>query len=125
MLDQGPDPRCVDEDGYRGTVVTLEDPRGVHEVTDGLEPFATRLFNHWGVRRCRAMTASCCWFCVGDREVAGSNWAQGYRGGADLIAQDIVNNLMLPEFRVGPPVCRDPQRNAGRDRRNRPTRRRW
>ncbi|MDB6179886.1 TPM domain-containing protein [Paracoccus fistulariae] len=89
--------RLFDETDIEGTVVTL-DNRAAFGGQDGLEPFATRLFNHWGVGDAQRNDGFMVLVLVGDREVR-IELGAGYRREADLIAQDIVNNLMLPEFR--------------------------
>lgn len=85
--------------GVEGTVVTLAD-RARHGGTDGLEPFATRLFNHWGIGDAARDDGFMVLVLEGDRE-ARIELGAGYPGDADILAQEIMRNTMLPAFRDG------------------------
>ena len=83
--------------GIEGTVVTLAD-RARYGGTDGLEAFATRLFNHWGVGDATRNHGFMVLVLAGDRE-ARIELGRGYENDADILAQEIMRNTMLPAFR--------------------------
>ncbi|MDS9468689.1 TPM domain-containing protein [Paracoccus sp. MBLB3053] len=85
--------------GVEGTIVTLSD-RATHGGADGLEPFATRLFNHWGVGDAGRKNGFMILVLANDRE-ARIELGAGYPTEADIRAQDIMRNTMLPAFRDG------------------------
>lgn len=85
--------------GVEGTVVTL-DTRASHGGTSGLEPFATRLFNYWGVGDKRKNDGFMMLILRDDRE-ARIELGAGYPAAFDATAQDIMDDVMLPEFRDG------------------------
>lgn len=80
-----------------GTVVTLPD-RAAYGGSDGLEAFATRLFNHWGVGDPGRNDGFMLLVLADDRE-ARIELGAGYSPEADIVAQDIMRNIMLPAFR--------------------------
>lgn len=86
-----------DKTGIEGTVVTLTD-RARYGGTDGLEAFATRLFNHWGVGNAQRNDGFMLLVLRGDRE-ARIELGAGYPSAADAIARDIMERVILPEFR--------------------------
>ena len=88
-----------DQTGIEGTVVTLTD-RARYGGTDGLEPFATRLFNHWGVGDADRNDGFMLLVLSQDRE-ARIELGAGYPGAADTLAGDIMNRDILPAFRNG------------------------
>lgn len=88
-----------DETGVQGTVVTLED-RARYGGTDGLEPFATRLFNHWGVGEAERNDGFMLLVLRDDRELR-IELGAGYPGAANGAAQAIIDRTILPEFRAG------------------------
>ena len=88
-----------DQTGVEGTVVTLSD-RARHGGADGLEPFATRLFNHWGVGDATRNDGFMVLVLPDDRE-ARIELGRGYPREADILAQDITSRAMLPAFRKG------------------------
>ncbi|RCW79706.1 TPM domain-containing protein [Paracoccus lutimaris] len=88
-----------DETGVEGTVVTLTD-RARHGGADGLEAFATRLFNHWGVGDAQRNNGFMLLVLTNDRE-ARIELGRGYQNDADIIAQDITRGTLLPAFRDG------------------------
>lgn len=88
-----------DETGVQGTVVTLED-RARYGGTDGLEPFATRLFNDWGVGEAERNDGFMLLVLRDDREVR-IELGAGYPGAANGAAQAIIDRTILPEFRAG------------------------
>lgn len=85
--------------GVEGTVVTLPD-RARYGGMDGLEPFATRLFNHWGIGDARRRDGFMLLVLEGDRETR-IELGAGYPGDADILAQDIMRGVLLPAFRDG------------------------
>lgn len=93
--------RLQQETGVEGTVVTLPD-RATYGGTDGLEPFATRLFNHWGVGDPSRNNGFMVVVLRDDRE-ARIELGSGYPGDADIPAQDIMRNVILPDMRDGTP----------------------
>lgn len=88
-----------DDTGVEGTVVTLTD-RARYGGADGLEPFATRLFNHWGVGDAQRNNGFMLLVLTNDRE-ARIELGRGYQNDADIIAQDITRGTLLPAFRDG------------------------
>ena len=88
-----------DETGIEGTVVTLPD-RARYGGEDGLAPFATRLFNHWGVGDAKRNDGFMILVLAEDRETR-IELGRGYANDADILAQDIIRNTMLPAFRDG------------------------
>lgn len=90
-----------EETGVEGTVVTLPDRAG-HGGQDGLDPFATRLFNHWGVGGADRNDGFMLLVLKNDREVR-IELGRGYSPEADIRAQDIVRNVILPQMRVENP----------------------
>ncbi|MDP5305486.1 TPM domain-containing protein [Paracoccus spongiarum] len=82
-----------------GTVVTLPD-RARFGGNDGLEPFATRLFNRWGVGDRRRNDGFMVLVLAADREVR-IELGAGYPAAADAVARDIIDRDMLPDFRAG------------------------
>ena len=104
-----------DQTGVEGTVVTLPD-RARYGGKDGLEPFATRLFNHWGVGDAQRNNGFMLLVLTADRE-ARIELGRGYQNDADIIAQDITRRTLLPAFRDGrmSQGIRDGTRIAGSD----------
>ena len=80
-------------------MVTLTD-RARYGGADGLEPFATRLFNHWGVGDAQRNNGFMLLVLTADRE-ARIELGRGYQNDADIIAQDITRRTLLPAFRDG------------------------
>lgn len=93
--------RLQQETGIEGTVVTLPD-RATYGGTDGLQPFATRLFNHWGVGDVARNNGFMVLVLRDDRE-ARIELGSAYPGDADIPAQDIMRNVILPDMREGTP----------------------
>lgn len=85
--------------GVEGTVVTLPD-RARYGGTDGLEPFATRLFNHWGVGNAQRNDGFMVLVIPGTHE-ARIELGKGYPGSTDAVAAGIMRAEMLPAFRDG------------------------
>ncbi|AUH34922.1 TPM domain-containing protein [Paracoccus tegillarcae] len=100
------DTRIIDEalialqgdTGVQGTVVTLID-RARHGGTDGLEPFAKRLFNDWGVGEADRNDGFMLLVLRDDREMR-IELGAGYPGAADNAARAIIDNDILPAFRA-------------------------
>ncbi|MDO5613545.1 MAG: TPM domain-containing protein [Paracoccus sp. (in: a-proteobacteria)] len=88
-----------DGTGVQGTVVTLSD-RARYGGSDGLEPFATRLFNHWGVGDAERNDGFMVLLLTDDREVR-IELGAGYPAAADRVAGQIIDDTMLPDFRAG------------------------
>ncbi|WP_199259775.1 TPM domain-containing protein [Paracoccus binzhouensis] len=88
-----------EQTGIEGAVVTLAD-RAQHGGSDGLEPFATRLFNHWGIGDAARNDGFMVLVLARDRE-ARIELGRGYENDADILAQEIMRNSMLPAFREG------------------------
>lgn len=84
--------------GVQGTVVTLSDR--ARYGGDTLESFATRLFNAWGVGAADRNDGFMVLVLQDDRE-ARIELGAGYPHDADLLAQQIMRNSMLPAFRQG------------------------
>lgn len=84
--------------GVQGTVVTLSDRARYGDAA--LEPFATRLFNAWGVGEAGRDDGFMVLVLQNDRE-ARIELGAGYPRRADLLAQQIMRNTMLPAFRQG------------------------
>lgn len=89
--------KLFDETDVEGTVVTLQN-RARYGGTDGLEPFATRLFNHWGVGDAARNDGFMVLVLVDDRE-ARIELGAAYPKEADILAQDIMRNVMIRDFR--------------------------
>lgn len=87
------------ETGVEGTVVTLTD-RARYGGSDGLEPFATRLFNHWGIGHRDRNDGFMVLVLQNDRE-ARIELGAGYPPAAGRIARQIMDGTLLPEFRQG------------------------
>ncbi|MTH65727.1 TPM domain-containing protein [Paracoccus shanxieyensis] len=87
--------------GVQGTVVTLSD-RARYGGADGLEPFATRLFNHWGVGDAQRNDGFMLLVLRDDRE-ARIELGRGYSPEADILAQDIMRGTLLPAMRGDAP----------------------
>lgn len=88
-----------EDTGVEGTVVTLDD-RASHGGGSGLEVFATRLFNYWGIGDKRKNDGFMVLILRDDRE-ARIELGAGYPATFDRTAQQIMDNVMLPEFRGG------------------------
>lgn len=88
-----------DETGIEGTVVTM-DSRAEYGGTDGLEPFASRLFNHWGVGDKTRNDGFMVLLLKGDRETR-IELGAGYPRSFDQVAASIISGTMAPAFREG------------------------
>lgn len=86
------------ETDIEGTVVTLTDR--ARYGGDRLEPFATRLFNHWGVGDAERNDGFMILVLQHDRE-ARIELGDGYPPEADRVAQQITDSKMLPAYRAG------------------------
>jgi uncharacterized protein len=85
--------------GIQMTVLTIPIRSGYGDSAS-IESFATGLFNAWGIGRAQFNDGILVLVATEDREMRielGAGYDQGY----DVIAQDIVNNWFLPEFRDG------------------------
>ncbi|MFV0297058.1 MAG: TPM domain-containing protein [Hyphomicrobiaceae bacterium] len=85
--------------GVEGTVVTIRDRRA-HGDETALEPFATRLFNYWGVGDKRRNDGFMVLVLPDNRE-ARIELGAGYPADFDTTAQGIMDDVMLPQFRNG------------------------
>ncbi len=81
------------------TLVTIA-TRSDYEGSASVEAFAKGLFNSWGVGRRTYNDGILLLVAVEDRECACSLGA-GYDQGYNVLAQDIVNRWIIPEFRDG------------------------
>lgn len=90
-----------DDTGVQGTVVTLTD-RARYDGADGLEPFATRLFNHWGIGAAQTNDGFMLLVLRDDHE-ARIELGGGYPADADIAAQEIMRGVILPAMRDGRP----------------------
>ncbi|WP_299480215.1 YgcG family protein [uncultured Paracoccus sp.] len=88
-----------DQTGIEGTVVTIEDRR-YHGGQSGLEPFATRLFNYWGVGDKRRNDGFMVMVLPANRE-ARIELGAGYSPAFDGRAATIMERAMLPAFGRG------------------------
>lgn len=85
--------------GVQGTVVTLPD-RARYAGGDALEPFATRLFNDWGIGDAARDDGFMLLVLVATRE-ARIELGASYANDADILAQDIMRGTLLPALRAG------------------------
>ena len=88
-----------DQTGVEGTVVTMNS-RAQYGGTDGLEPFATRLFNHWGVGDKDRDDGFMVLLLKNDRETR-IELGAGYPRSFDPVSTRIIDRTMLPAFRAG------------------------
>lgn len=86
--------------GVQGTVVTMPDRASYARGNETLEAFATRLFNHWGVGQAGRDDGFMLLVLPQERE-ARIELGRGYPGDADILAQEIMRNTMLPDLRQG------------------------
>ena len=86
------------DSGVEGTLVTL--PDRARYGGEALEPFATGLFNHWGIGDAQRNDGFMLLFLRDDRE-ARIELGRGYPVESDIIAQDIMSRVMLPALRRG------------------------
>lgn len=91
--------RLYADTGLEGTVVTLPDRRQFGG-TNGLEPFASQLFNAWGVGQTQTNLGFML-LVLSDNREARIELGKGYSPEADLLAQDIMRNSLLPALREG------------------------
>lgn len=87
------------ETGTEVSVVTIVS-RADYDASPSLEAFATGLFNDWGIGDIGRNDGILILVVAGDRE-ARLELGDGYNQGYDVLAQDIVNRHVLPEFRDG------------------------
>lgn len=87
------------ETGVQGTVVTIEN-RSRYGDAGGFESFVTRLFNSWGVGDRTRNDGFMVLLSKADRK-ARVELGGGYEPETDLLAQDIMNRVMVPSFRDG------------------------
>lgn len=88
-----------EETDIEGTVVTIAD-RARHGGSDGLEPFATRLFNDWGVGDAGRNDGFMLLVSRDDREVR-IELGAGYGAQDDRTAGRIIDRVIIPAFRDG------------------------
>lgn len=89
-----------DDTGAQGTVVTLTDRARYGSKAEGLESFATRLFNDWGIGEAQRDNGFMVLVLTDERE-ARIELGAGYDSRADDVAQAIIEQDMLPDFRAG------------------------
>jgi uncharacterized protein len=85
------------ETGIEATVLTIE-TRWAYDPSPSIEVFATGLFNAWGIGDATRNDGILILVVRDDREMR-IELGSGYSPEYDLPAQDIINNVMLPEFR--------------------------
>lgn len=88
-----------DATGIEGSVVTLTD-RARYGGGDGLEPFATRLFNAWGIGD-EARNDGFMLLVLRDDREARIELGAGYSAAWDAVAAGIMERQILPAFRAG------------------------
>ncbi|MFV0410355.1 MAG: TPM domain-containing protein [Paracoccus sp. (in: a-proteobacteria)] len=88
-----------DATGVEGTVVTLNE-QASHGGPSGMEDFATRLFNYWGVGDNRRNDGFMLLVLKDDRE-ARIELGAGYPTSFDRVAGQIMDQIMVPAFRNG------------------------
>lgn len=86
------------ETGVELTVLTIE-TRWAYDPSASIEAFATGLFNSWGIGDAARNDGILILVVRDDREMR-IELGSGYSPEYDLPAQDIINNVMLPEFRA-------------------------
>ena len=86
------------ETGVELTVLTIE-TRWAYDPSPSIEAFATGLFNAWGIGDAARNDGILILVVRDDREMR-IELGSGYSPEYDLPAQDIINNVMLPEFRA-------------------------
>ena len=86
------------ETGVELTVLTIE-TRWAYDPSPSIEAFATGLFNAWGIGDATRNDGILVLVVRDDREMR-IELGSGYNPEYDLPAQDIINNVMLPEFRA-------------------------
>ncbi|MDP1670301.1 TPM domain-containing protein [Phaeovulum sp.] len=84
--------------GVELTVLTIE-TRWAYDPSPSIEAFATGLFNTWGIGDAARDDGILILVVRDDREMR-IELGSGYNPEYDLPAQDIINNVMLPEFRA-------------------------
>ncbi|MFV0292335.1 MAG: TPM domain-containing protein [Paracoccus sp. (in: a-proteobacteria)] len=87
-----------DDTGMEGTVITLTN-RARYGGMSGLEPFATRLFNYWGIGEARRNDGFMILLLRDDREVR-VELGTGYPAIYDQVSEQIIENSILPFFRA-------------------------
>ena len=90
--------RLRNETGVELTVLTIT-TRSAYDASPTIEAFATGLFNAWGIGDATRNDGILILVLRDDREMR-IELGAGYSPEYDLPAQDIINNVMLPEFRA-------------------------
>lgn len=85
------------ETGIEATVLTIP-TRNAYDPAASLEAFTTGLFNAWGIGNADRHDGILVLVLPEDREMR-IELGAGFDPEYDLVAQDIVNNAMLPAFR--------------------------
>lgn len=85
--------------GVEMTVVIIE-RRSDHGFRGPIEPFATGLFNHWGVGSAERNDGVMLLVSRSDRDVR-IELGAGYPGSADRQARRVIDETLLPRFRQG------------------------
>jgi len=89
-----------EETGIEAVVVTIN---SIHDYDTGdrtIESFATNLFNEWGVGDSEKNDGVMILVAVKDREVR-IEVGSGYGRGQDANMQEVIDEFMLPSFRLG------------------------
>ncbi len=85
--------------GVEMAVLTISTPRAFGHP-EGIEAFATGLFNAWGIGRKDRNDGILVLVAAEDREMR-LELGAGYNQGYDVLAEDIVRRYFLPSFRSG------------------------
>jgi uncharacterized protein len=88
-----------DQTGIEAVVVTMDTMRAYGHSGE-IEPFATGLFNHWGVGNAQLNSGVMVLVARADRQMR-IELGAGYPQAMDADMQRIIDRQMLPEFREG------------------------
>lgn len=88
------------ETGIEATLLTLPSWKARADAGEGLEAYATGLFNAWGIGAAGRDDGILVLVAPEDRDIR-LELGRGYDAGYDLVAQDIVTDWFLPAFRKG------------------------
>lgn len=88
------------ETGIHAVVLTVNSIGDYDTGDPTIESFATNVFNTWGIGDARRNDGILLLVAPGDRKVR-LELGQGYPASDDRVAQIIIDNAMLPQFREG------------------------
>jgi uncharacterized protein len=89
-----------DETGVHAVVLTINSVADYGFADASIEPFATAVFNTWGIGDANRNDGILILVAPGDRKVR-IELGSGYASSDDRIAQAIITDAMLPKFRQG------------------------